>query len=244
MTEKITNLGKIFPNTSSTGRVLRRCRALFHNRKLRNTPDVIFIWIPKNAGTTVFESLRLYLGMQKLQSTWRAMNLPKSGAITIGHVHWLSLLETGLIDAAYAQNAYKFSIARNPYTRSASLFNYLRPNSQTKSDFDYFLDDVHMKRPPVGLYNSRGLSQTNPQIDWIISQSGRFVVDEIFKLEDIESMVSEIRKRFNEDFQIDTRKNASQKIITIDDIKSNCERIEKINEIYRRDFDLLGYEML
>lgn len=58
----------------------------------RNRPDMLFIWIPKTAGSSVFALLESTLGMQKLKTFQDAARFRNRGPITFGHMHYLSLL--------------------------------------------------------------------------------------------------------------------------------------------------------
>jgi hypothetical protein len=214
--------------------------------KLRKTPNICFIWIPKTAGTTIFLDLSQQLGMLKLKKHKQYITFPNFGTVTFCHVHYLSLRTAGVISDKYHRSSYKFSITRRPYERAVSLYNYLTNDTKIKYwNFDFFLDQVMTKRPPVGLYNSYGISQTNPQVDWILDENGESFLNESFKIEDLEFLYKSFSDAYGISFAKDRRENVSPKRITVkNDIIPVRERIEKINDIYSRDFELLGYERL
>ena len=141
--------------------------------------NCIFIWIPKNAGTSVAATLGLYAGMNMHTDTSVA-NFTNSGAVTFGHMDIRSLRQSGIISDEFYHDAFKFAIVRNPYTRLVSLYLYFLSLHYNFSDgrgykeikkgmtftgFCKFLKESSI--PPVGEYNINGLSQANPQYDWI-----------------------------------------------------------------------------
>ena len=132
--------------------------------------DILFIWIPKTAGTSIFSSLEKQ-GMGKLKTPELYKKFDNKGMVTFGHVKHLFLLKNAYISQEYVKNAYKFAFVRNPWDRLASLFFYYKkekiiiPQDMTFERFCYLV--YESKIPPVGEYNRRGLSQCNQQIDWL-----------------------------------------------------------------------------
>ena len=92
------------------------------NQKIKK-PDLLFIWIPKTAGTAIFSALNLAMGMQKRKGYLDYLNFPNKGCVTFGHVYLLNLLHLDIVSKKYFDSAYKFSFIRNPYHRAISLFN-------------------------------------------------------------------------------------------------------------------------
>lgn len=119
--------------------------------------NVLFIWIPKTAGTSVFTFLK-ELGMRKYKSLDQARyRFPGSGVATFVHQSIPSLVEAGAIPEAYVQSAFKFSFVRNPYDRAVSLYHYFRRYDRLPPamEFERFLETLEQEwdhnrnlRPP------------------------------------------------------------------------------------------------
>jgi len=210
---------------------------------LRGTPDCVFIWIPKTAGTSLYHWLHDNIGMRKMNVPRDYSTFPGHGAATFGHVHYLSLLYQGFVPQSFHDRAYRFAMVRNPYSRIASLYNYLRIDQGYAGEFPAFVEDVRLNRPPVGLYNHRGLSQTNPQVDWLMGWNGAFLADNIFKVEEMDTAIACLAQQFHiaTPPPVESR-NVSKKFVSVEDF--DHETIEKVNEIYARDFALLEYDRI
>lgn len=208
-------------------------------------PKTVFIWIPKTAGTSLFSALKKQIGMVNLcESISHVKAFKNRGAVTFGHYCYRSLLSAGIVSQTFHDSAYKFCVVRDPYDRSLSLYYYLRrKEGRCSQNFLQFLNDVYRNRSPVGMYNYLGLSQTNPQVNWIVDENGRYVVDKIYRFEDLEEVKHDFSTLFKiPDFDIGhenkvPRENSAEEIFT-----SHSEILPLIEEIYSPDFALLGYK--
>lgn len=211
--------------------------------KLAGTEDCVFIWIPKTAGTSLYYWLNKNMGMCKMNVPRDFMAFPGSGAVTFGHVHYLSILYAGFVPLDFDAKAFKFAIVRDPYERVVSLYNYLKDDQKYTNSFSGFLNEIKVARPPVGLYNHRGLSQTNPQVDWLMGFDGRFITNAVYKVEVLEQAINDLSARFSieEPFPI-IGQNISKKHMLVSNL--NDKEIKLINLVYERDFELLDYKML
>lgn len=186
------------------------------------------------------------LGMIKLKYPTEFRQFGNSGAVTFGHVRYLSLLDAKYVSRTYHEEAFKFAVTRNPYQRAISLYNYLCATKvYMGNEFVQFLEDVRLWSVPVGMYNVLGLSHANPQVDWLIDPEGINLVDKLYRLEEIHIAIDDLRDRFN----IDERSTFSKHNVTINKkgcielLESNSEVIPLIREIYYKDFVLLGYDI-
>lgn len=208
-------------------------------------PNMAFIHIPKTGGTSIIKELESKIGLQLLKKTSHFLNFPNKGSVSFGHLSYLDLLRLGVINDDFHKSAYKFCVVRNPYNRIVSLFNYFKDIKiiDQNIEFEYFLDDVYLKRPPIGVYNHLGISQSNPQVNWILDSNGKFLVNDIFKIEEISNFVNNFKEKYK--INLDIKKyNSSNKHIVFEKIAKNRSIIEKIEKIYGRDFELLGYKKL
>ena len=215
------------------------------NRKKAKGPNIVFIHIPKTGGTSIINELESKIGLQLLRKTSQFLTFTNKGPVSFGHVSYLNLLRLGIINNDFHKSSYKFCIVRNPYHRAVSLFNYSKDIKiiDRNIDFEHFLDDVYLKRPPIGIYNHLGISQSNPQVNWILDSDGKFLVDDIFKIEEVQKLIDTFKKKFNINLDI-KQYNQSNKHITFEEIAEKKSLIEKIEIIYGRDFELLGYKKI
>lgn len=217
--------------------------ALRYRLLLRKTPDMAFIWIPKTAGSSLFVWLNSEVGMLKLKEPEKYRAFPGYGAVTFSHCHYLSLREAGFVSDEFHDSAFRFSVVRNPYLRAVSLYQYLKVhNVQYQRGLVEFLDDVYSSRPPVGLYNVQGLSQCNPQMDWLQGPDEQMVADHIYHIDDLERLQLDIVARFGPTkHPIPRRNTSSSKVSPLEVLTEHSESIPLIKQIYGGDFDVLGF---
>ena len=207
------------------------------------SPDVCFIWIPKSAGTSVYKWLESQLGMLKLKERISVKGgFSQCGPVTFGHMHYEALLDQKLVSMEFHKRAYRFCFVRNPYDRAASLYYYLSKNKRYKGSFSDFLRRVESGVEPLGLYNSVGLSQANPQSSWIISSNGQVLVEHIFKVEDFQSAQAELAVRLGIEVE-SIHANRSERRENIASLFRSKEDVEIVKRIYEKDFAMFGYSM-
>lgn len=216
--------------SSGVPRLLNRYRA-------GKSRDVLFIWVPKAAGTSVYNWLHAEMGMLKLKEPFAVRGgFPGRGPVTFGHMDVSLLIERGLVKEAFVKHALCFALVRNPFSRAVSLYNYLHERRRVTGDFTNFLEVVAQGIEPVGLYNSVGLSQANPQCRWLLRRDGDLLPGRIWKLEELEQRIPEIRACIgieNAPAFLNKSARSVQELTGRD--------TDLIRSIYHEDFERLGY---
>lgn len=230
-------------------RILRSAFYLTRLGKVRNylafsgAPNVVFIWIPKCAGTSVFAWLSRELHMMKLKDAISVSGgFPQFGPVTFGHMDYKILLEHGLIRTEFDRNAFKFAVCRNPFDRAVSLHSYLQARGRCNSSFSEFLEMLEGGFDPIGSYNSRGLSQANPQVSWVKSDSGGWIVDKVYKVENLDSMSTELSRMLGvRPFSAYVNQTPGRPSIA--QAFTDAGDIERVRKLYREDFDAFEYSV-
>ncbi len=103
----------------------------------RNQPDVVFIWIPKSAGTSIYNAIhaRKFKTIEKVKYRFCG-----KGIVTFGHMSYAELLRQGYISEKFDARSFKFAIVRDPYDRAVSLYEYLKSRKKLASENQTFLN--------------------------------------------------------------------------------------------------------
>jgi hypothetical protein len=205
--------------------------------------DVLFYWVPKAAGTSIYTVLLNYACPRH---RWLTPTEPfhNKGFTTFGHVHLPDLVKAGIVSEEYVRGAFKFAFVRNPFDRLVSLFSYLKklPLDEVPPamGFEEFCALV-TERPidPVGLYNFKGLSQCNPQVHWLCDESGRLVVDFVGKYETLDQDFAEVCRRIGIPAPDMPHENKSQHAPYQDYYNERTR--SAVAKFYRRDLETFGY---
>jgi len=222
---------------------LRSARHRLINQTGRNR-DAVFIWIPKSAGTSVYESLDA-LGCAKIKDVGRLKRVfPQKGLVTFVHLDYAALRDAGLVTDAFDQNAVKFTITRNPYARAVSLYFYIRDRHKlferwrcepTFEDFLELIDRGFYDK--IGIYNVRGMSQANPQVEW----TRNIKLDYVGRMEELEDTMKEIGRLLGKDLPavpwLNKGTGAKDKAEDVYDKRTRY----LVDKIYEEDFDTFGY---
>lgn len=153
----------------------------------RRVGDAIFVWIPKTAGSSVWNALRDDAGMLRFDSAEELQGFRGRGPATFAHMSLSALLDAGRIERSYAESAFKFAFVRNPFDRLVSLFAHLRDHGRISEglSFEAFVERVAAGVEPIGLVNFVGLSQANPQVAWLRGQSDTIAIDFVGRYEEL-----------------------------------------------------------
>lgn len=206
------------------------------------TRDVLFLWVPKCAGTSVYTALVKYGCIQK---RWEKPLQPFSnrGISTFGHVDVLQLIEQGVMTRRYFDQAFKFAFVRNPYDRLVSLFFYLKKikceEVPEQMSFGQFCGEVDRgEYPPVGLYNYQGLNQCNPMASWLIGRDGRLLADFVGRHENVRADFRKVGAMIGIDEEI-PHENRTERKPYQDYYTAETRAI--VERVYREDFERFDY---
>lgn len=199
--------------------------------------DAVFIWIPKNAGTSIYKTIEknanavLLKNLSDIKSKFK-----QKGMISFGHVDYSLLVKKGYISPKFDKRSFKFCFSRNPYERAVSLFSYLKKHKIIK-DNSFLKFCIKLKNcEPIGLYNRDGISQCNPQITWIKDIKN---LDYIGKVEFFEQDYKKLTELLEIKTNIIPHINKTQH----EDYKYYyCSESNKIiKKFYEEDFDFFKY---
>lgn len=211
--------------------LMERCRKAKH----RNS---VFIWIPKTAGTSVYEML----GSPPLLKTRHLIRtrFANKGLVSFGHVDYGLLLRDGYVSAEFDRTAYKFAFCRNPYARMVSLYFYSQRVGRLSAEIS-FLDFCRQLADhpcePVGLYNSDGLSQCNPQCRWLEG----FGVDFVGRVESLQTDLSVALKELGGELNAEVPQLNSTTHREYQNYYCSESRA-LVEHLYEDDFAAFGYE--
>ncbi len=135
---------------------------------------ILFIWIPKAAGTSIWEALKSAVGdgnSQYLRIAGGDKFDPTRQLTTFLHSSIAALMEHGTVTPAWIKSRYIIASRRNSWDRLVSLYHYFRRHVTLKLRLGTFSDFVGRLSkegvPPIALYNYRGYSQANSQTSWL-----------------------------------------------------------------------------
>lgn len=166
------------------------------------------------------------------------------GPPRLAHLTYGEYTKFHYISKKLFQKYFKFSICRNPYARTFSLYKYT--TNQTIS-FDSFVLNLKEK-----FSKEEHFWFIRPQTDFIFKKNGGLAIDFLGKLETIDKDFMYIRKRSRlKAFNLSKRNISKAKardnfeINSVEDIKKSLSRkaINLIVELYGRDFELLNYKI-
>ncbi|MEO0793667.1 MAG: sulfotransferase family 2 domain-containing protein [Verrucomicrobiota bacterium] len=221
-----------------TGFARRRLNDRFNSEK-----NILFIWIPKTAGTSLYDALCPF-GLYNMHRVLEAKYVfPQRGFVTFNHVSYQELRKQEIVSKSFDDSSYKFCFVRNPYKRAISLFQYLYADQSIighpEPTFLQFCQTLQSGEvPPIGLYSVEGLNQCNPQFDWIKHVN----MDFIGKVENLDQDIVQLQEALGlTELNIPhSNKSRAKK----HPAELTPETISILNDFYREDFDEFGYDMM
>ena len=204
---------------------------------------VYFMHIPKNAGTSIARELCREAGFERLVWT-DSSGPPPSNRWISDHKETRFWVNNGVLSQEWLDEAFSFAVVRNPFTRSLSLYRYLRQGLRSQAFPDHwrfvdFLRHLKSERPRIGGVTVARCSQAAPQSDWLLGRRENYV-KRIFRFEALGEMQNELSSLFQVPLNFG-HLNRSPLGSSAHDWKD--EEVALITKLYQRDFVLLEYSL-
>jgi len=190
---------------------------------------IIFIHIPKTAGSSIEHLLRDegkyeldFIGVRNGRSTHHYMGI-----------------ELNIILKELYPVYYKFSFVRNPYDRLISEYFWCRIKDvgyNFNKTFDEFLDYVEDVIKNKKFFKPIENDHFIPQYSFLFFNN-KLLVNNIFKYEDIQTVIPLIRKRLKIRTEIQHLNKSIKNEITLSE-----EQKERIYNLYKIDFQTFNYK--
>ena len=179
--------------------------------------DVLFVHIPKTAGS----SISLELNRMGLNMWVRNFHM--------AHDTFQMLSNNNIIK----DSVFKFSVVRNPYTRTYSYYrHFLNIHKFVQSDksFKDFLSLIedNAKPPKTPLIS---IDQTS----YLLNIDNEISLDKIYKFEDLSSLEDDLSITLP---HVNTGGYSKDEYMRV---YENEYTVHRVKELFRRDFEMLGY---
>jgi len=207
----------------------------------------VFVHIPKTGGTSIKDHLYSY-GRDTsicIQRTRDAEQLRATTGTTLNK-HSTAAQIRDVVGHQQFDAFFKFSITRNPYSRTVSIFHFLKynfrawPNSAIMDRFEtleHFVTSKFFRRPGPGRI-------FEPQFRWLIGDDGQTCMDFIGRSETLETDIAHIREKLNLPLPAPPlrRRNVSKTFLAPPEADKITPLVAcAILERYADDFRLFGY---
>jgi hypothetical protein len=174
---------------------------------------VLFVHIPKTAGTSIF-SIVNRLGMDP----WKR-DYPRR------HDPYFYLKEKNTID----ESTFSFAVVRDPYTRTYSCFKQFNKTNQTGLTFSEYLiniqnDVISLETPMLHL----------PQSFYVLTSSGENCLSKTYKFESL----NELERDFGWTLEVENKSNYSYQ--EYNDAYTE-ENVLIVQSLYKEDFERFNY---
>lgn len=201
---------------------------------------MIFIHIPKCGGTSVEDCLWTDdYSVRSAKNLWMGFVDPMHNKYQTGGLqHLTAKYIQQEVGSVLFDRCFKFTVCRDPLDRIISQFRFMKYRKDLREfvglpeeyDFNMYIDHIKIK-PHV---------QWMPQVNFLIDEFGKIIVDKIYYLEEISIDFSEMRADLRLDIKSLPLKNSTpNKNIPI---LSNST-IDRVFEIFEIDYKILEYSM-
>ena len=211
-----------------------------HNHK------AIFVHIPKCGGQSIESAFLRDLGLtmaNRAPLLLRPNDNPNVGPPRLAHLMAADYLKYCYASAEMFERYYTFSVVRDPISRVVSMFNYLKIKdiSGRRIEFSRFLNEwlpkqlTGLEQRDVGNFQRAGWF-VRPQYDYLVDEDGKVLLDEIFRLEELNKKFGTIQEKTNLASPLTHINKSDQAFST--KMLSDSER-KFIQELYSKDVAFL-----
>ena len=202
---------------------------------------MLFIWIPKCAGTSIVNIYQLNKQIIPLKNNnLREYCFDNNSNVTFGHVDINILLKNNILSLDFYNKSFKFCIVRNPYDRAVSLFFYRHLDK--KYTFKQWVEYLYKNKHNIPKNSDTNTTiykdihnQWNSMCSWIPDD-----INKIYYFENLNTITDDINKEIGiKENTLLCHINATshKKYIEYYDIDTQ----DMIYEIYKEDFIRFNY---
>jgi hypothetical protein len=199
--------------------------------------NCLFIHIPKTGGHSVEKTI-----WEKHEFTeenfWMGfVDRYRNPYQTGGLQHLTGMKLRQLLGRDRFDDFYKFTVVRNPYDRAVSQYKYMGRRKDLRKFIKMKPGDSFLEY--LGKIQKRTHVQWEPQVSFLYDYTGKLLVDNVVRFENIQSELSSVLSHLNLNKKL-LHENASKDKTPFQSFY--CDESKKIIEqIYHDDFEMLDY---
>ena len=203
---------------------------------------LLFIHIPKNAGTTIERTVFPNHDFKTGYSKEYLYGYDKAAQLNLQHASVIDLLGNYLISEADLRDCYSFAVVRNPFTRALSGYVWLQNDLGISDTFSNFLNmKGEFSKEALAKHSTYALDHFFTQASFV-TLNGELAVDDILSFESLQQDFERFNVSIGADFSLETHLKKNRKVNRLRLVKLlTSENMELIKSKYSEDFDRFGY---